>query len=306
MNQLQKSIFKGLMKLSIFLSTILLTSLNAYSQTDYDGTYELGILPGVNWFFGDVGGKAGNGGPFLKDWAPGNYRTNLSLYAAYNLNDRTAIRLTLAGGQLQAKDATLPPQNSGGRYIRNLSTRTDIYESSVSLQYTFRKSATYYYDETQVVAPYIASGAGLVYYEPKAILDNSVIKLRPLRTEGQGMTAYPERKQYSTVAFVLPVNMGFAFQLNSNLSIRSEITFRKVFSDYLDDVSTTYIDPAQFSNYLSGNDLSSALRLHDRSGEINNGVNIFKPGDQRGSPGKKDTWVTFSVGLTYNLSNNYW
>lgn len=273
----------------------------AQRHSYYAKKYELGILPGVNWFFGDVGGRPGMGKPFVKDWVVSTVRPNVNLFAAYNINSQIAVRLSIAGGSIKATDSNLPPLNSSGRYFRNISVRTDLLESNLGIQYTFRQSA-YYDDLTSRFAPYVFVAAGFVYYEPKAIVNSERIRLRPLRTEGQGMAAYPDRKTYSPVALVIPASLGFVYKLNADLFLRAEITARSVFTDYLDDVSTRFIDPVHFSTYLSGSNLNHALMLYDRSGEINNGVNIFNPGNKRGSPENNDSWVSFSIGITYQIS----
>lgn len=45
--------------------------------------------------------------------------------------------------------------------------------------------------------------------------------------------------------------MGLRIELGSLFNARIEFLDRKLFTDYLDDVSTTYIDPALFYKYLN-------------------------------------------------------
>jgi hypothetical protein len=46
--------------------------------------------------------------------------------------------------------------------------------------------------------PYITIGGGVFSFDPYAYLRGEKIQLRPLGTEGQGSTLYPDRKQYSS------------------------------------------------------------------------------------------------------------
>ena len=66
------------------------------------------------------------------------------------------------------------------------------------------------------------------------------IDLQPLGTEGQGTTAYPDRKKYSRTQIAIPMGGGVKISLNDNLNIAFSFSARKTYTDYLDDVSTTY------------------------------------------------------------------
>ncbi|MEI2747687.1 MAG: hypothetical protein V9E88_02865 [Ferruginibacter sp.] len=77
--------------------------------------------------------------------------------------------------------------------------------------------------------------------------------------------------------------------MSSLVNLRGEFVYRILGTDYLDDVSTSYIDPNLFAaNGLTGAQLNNALQLHDR--QINS---ITGPGGKRGSPAEKDAFFTF-------------
>jgi hypothetical protein len=59
-----------------------------------------------------------------------------------------------------------------------------------------------------------------------------------LSTEGQGI--YPDKKPYSLWQPTIPFGGGVKFAITENLRIGFEIGLRKLFTDYLDDVSTSY------------------------------------------------------------------
>ncbi len=108
--------------------------------------------------------------------------------------------------------------------------------------------------------------AGLAYYHfnPQASLNSKWIDLQPLHTEGQGFEEYPTRTNYKLYQFNFPVGVGFRYEVTSNFNFRLEGLFRISNTDYLDDVSTRYIDPALFSKYLTGENLTNALILNNR------------------------------------------
>jgi hypothetical protein len=70
-------------------------------------------------------------------------------------------------------------------------------------------------------------------------------------------------------------------------------------TDYLDDVSGRYIDPAIFAKYLSGQDLTNALLLNDRA--IKPQAETAHPGGIRGNPKNNDAYITFNVKLGLTL-----
>jgi hypothetical protein len=148
--------------------------------------------------------------------------------------------------------------------------------------------------------PHAFVGVGAFYSDPQTRYKNQWVPLRPLRTEGQGMAEYPDREPYKAVNLFVPVSFGINYFLNEGLGLHLECTWRKSFTDYVDDVSTRYIDPALFEKYLSPEQAALARTLHDRSGEINGGRNIGHEGAIRGLK-SKDSWVSLSLGITYNF-----
>src|SRR5690606_15533698 len=70
------------------------------------------------------------------------------------------------------------------------------------------------------------------------------IFLRDLGTEGQGLPQYPDKKMYNLVQIAVPFGGGIRLRLSDNVHISYEIGLRKLFTDYIDDVSTTYADEA--------------------------------------------------------------
>ena len=94
--------------------------------------------------------------------------------------------------------------------------------------------------------PYITLGVSAFNYDPYAYLDGQKYFLRPLGTEGQGSTLIPDRKPYSTMAFAIPFGVGVKYSLNDRMNMGFEVVHRFTNTDYLDDVSKTYVDPSVF------------------------------------------------------------
>ena len=63
--------------------------------------------------------------------------------------------------------------------------------------------------------------------------------MQELGTEGQEIS-----EEYFLVSGGITLGTGFKWDLSSDVTFAAEFTTRRVFTDYLDDVSTTYADRA--------------------------------------------------------------
>jgi len=93
------------------------------------------------------------------------------------------------------------------------------------------------------VTPYIFGGLSVFYFNPWAIdPTGEKVFLRPLSTEGEGLPQYPDRKQYSNVNIAFPFGGGMKFFIGKTLMITTELGFRYTNTDYIDDVSKSYVN----------------------------------------------------------------
>jgi hypothetical protein len=113
------------------------------------------------------------------------------------------------------------------------------------------------------------------------------VYLQPLSTEGQGF--YNGRKKYSLQQFSIPFGAGVRFSVSPNIRLAFEIGMRKTNTDYLDDVSTSYVD----QNTLLANRGQLAVDLAFRGDELKTGLSYPAGGSQRGKVENKD-WYYFS------------
>jgi hypothetical protein len=143
--------------------------------------------------------------------------------------------------------------------------------------------------------PYVTLGFGVFGYDPYAYLDGEKYFLRPLGTEGQGSSFYPERQNYGNTAFCFPLGMGIKYSINPTLNFAFEVAYRFTNTDYLDDVSTTYAGPAAFTPQ------SPAFFLQDRSYE--KGAPIGTAGRQRGFSSQKDQYIIIEASISIALSS---
>lgn len=134
-------------------------------------------------------------------------------------------------------------------------------------------------------------GIGWFSFNPQANLNGVWIDLQPLHTEGQGFKEFPDRKPYKLSQANLLFGAAMKFELSPNINLRVEWIHRYLFTDYLDDASTKYINPDLFSKYLTPSLAAQALQLHKRTN--------FKT-SIRGDPKNTDSYFTvnFKLGLT--------
>src|SRR5207248_1584444 len=124
-----------------------------------------------------------------------------------------------------------------GLELRNLNFTTTILELNVSAIYYFKNISRNNF------TPYLFVGVAGYHFNPYTF-DSAGTKvyLKPLCTEGEGF--YPGRKNYSLNQLAIPFGIGFRLSVSDRISFGFETGIRKLMTDYLDDVSTTYIDQA--------------------------------------------------------------
>lgn len=276
-------------KLPVFVGIFLIITLAATRVAAQDAVVqegEFGFGVGAGHYFGDLNTRARLNRP--KPAATVFFRKNFGNYIA--------VRLGASYAQLGYSDK----YNTHNLYMysRNLSFNTSVWELTLQGDFNFFRFMP---GEPQYsFTPYITFGAGVFTYDPYAYLRGQKIYLRTLGTEGQGSSLYPDRKQYSSMAICIPFGGGIKYAINSRMNIALEVLHRFTNTDYLDDVSKTYVDPSVFPPNPDGSP-SNGLLLSDRSYELGDPIGI--PGRQRGNSKQKDQFVTAMVHLTFNLQS---
>ena len=247
---------------------------------------EFGIAAGAAHYFGDLNTRAGLNRPKLA--ASAFFRKQFGAYVA--------LRAQATFGQLGYSD--IYSDNEAQR-IRNLSFNTNIFELALLGDFNFFRFIPG--DRDYRFTPYASLGIGFVSYDPYAYLGDEKHFLRPLGTEGQGSSLYPERKPYGNMAAVFPIGFGIKYNISPKFNLHFEIMHRFTATDYLDDVSTTYAGIDAFPPLANG-EPSPAMLLQDRSYEVT-AIPIGIAGRQRGVSTRKDQYITAVLGITFNFMN---
>lgn len=267
-----------------------------------DWVLEAGGTIGVMNCLTDLGGKSGVGKKFIKDVNWKNTKASFGLYLMGMYQNKIGFRLEGTIGSVAAYDSILKPYvpNTSGRYERNLSFRSNITDFQLDLEihplYFFGNAE----DDPPVVSPYVVAGLGYFSFDPEGYLNGEWHRLQPLHTEGQGFPEYKYRKPYKLSQLNYPVGAGIKYEVTSSLNVRLEFVHRILTTDYLDDVSTTYIEPDLFIKYLPGFQASYAELLADRQRELNP-AHVTVPNEQRGDPKSKDSYFTIQLKLGFTF-----
>jgi hypothetical protein len=273
---------------------------------------EAGITLGPSNFLGDLGGHLGKGTTFLKD---NNFQlTKLSVGAhfSYYPKDWVGVRLAVNSGKLEGEDKII--KGTGGReearYNRALDFQSKYFEA-ILVGEVF---PTVFLEEDpsdlyHKLRPYGVVGVGVFHFNPQG-LDQATgqwVNLQPLHLEGQGSAEYPDRKNYSLWQPNIPLGVGVKYWASENVSLGLEVIYRKTFTDYIDDVSTTYVGNAFYDTHLTAAQAAVAKRLADISNNGAGGAPAYgQPGDKRGTAQNKDAYYTFGIklGIRLGSSNN--
>ena len=299
---------KRIVPIARLIAILLITvssSINSFSQSvTIRGKVEVGLGLGPLVFLGDLGGAKGLGRTFIKDIDYPLIKLSKGLFVGVAPTEWLGFRLAVNTGMLEGDDKLAP--NKGGdevyRLERNLNFRTKLLEGYAAVEFYPSVFLEQYEDLKGKLRPYGIIGVGVYHFNPQT-QDNSGnwVALQPLHTEGQGFPEYPDRKNYKLTQMELPMGFGFKYYLKENMFIGLEVLHRKLFTDYIDDVSTDYIDPIYFDKYLSPANAALARELNYRGTYSS----VTRPSDvvgaQRGDPKQNDAYFSTILRLGWRL-----
>ncbi|MEO7307180.1 MAG: DUF6089 family protein [Ferruginibacter sp.] len=264
----------------LFFVSIAVTA-NAQSQhNEYEQKGEFGVTVGVAHYFGDLNTRAAINRP----------KPAIGAFFRKAFGNYVGVRLSAHYLQLGYSDTY---SKNEYQKIRNLSFNTNVWEVALQGDFNFFKFIPNdpYYSFT----PYITLGVGVFTYDPYAYTNGQKEFLRPLGTEGQ-LIGYKGRKPYNTLALCVPLGVGLKFNISEKVNFSFEVGHRFTSTDYLDDVSTTYVGEDKFTP------LSTARLLQDRSVELDPDNPLGIEGRQRGWSKQRDQYIIAEIGITYNIS----
>ena len=256
-----------MLRLFIYYSSIPLVLL-LFPHTGQSQTMEFGPFTGGAYYIGDLN--------------PGKHFVNTQLLFGalikYNFDTRWAVKIAVARGKIKgnSSQSSLLPDD-------NLQFESPVTDISAVAEFNFFSYFTG--SKWNIISPYIYAGIACFFFDPVS----GGKKLRPLGTEGQN-DGFDGRKPYSTVGLGIPMGLGVKYSLTKTIGLSVFWELHKTFSDYLDDVSTTY--------YLVG----PSIDINDPAQVLSDPVLNHQPGMQRGNPENNDWFAFFGLSVTYKFN----
>ena len=293
----------------IFFSVPLLliftfTSQNLLGQYKFEYGFSLGTMN----YEGDIG----SGASIFNNKTS---RTNptASFHIGYIPVEFITLRASATLGTIQASDSLLVGTSPA---ILAKKTRNQQFKSSIlelALLAEIYPTVLFSNNPSEVKGkfrPYLLLGFGGFHFKPKGLYQSpngteQWIDLKPLRTEGQGMPNHPDRKEYSLNQINIPFGIGLKYFISYRLSLGFELINRKTKTDYLDDVSTTYIDNQDFYTFfgLTSPIAPIAAQMANNPAFKNGGTysSGYGVGELRGSSKYNDYYYSTTIKVTYRF-----
>ncbi len=275
--------------------------------------WEVGFNFGPSFFLGDLGGNSGKGTNNMKDLNFEFTKLMKGVFVTMYPKNWVGLRLAANYTYLEGDDAII---NTTGidelwRKQRNLDFKTTVIEGHIALEVFPTMLLNRQSEYEPRLRPYAFAGIGVFHFNPQGSLtdangNKSWYYLQPLRLEGQGMAEYPYSKPYKLTQINIPFGGGIKYFLSDRINISAEVLYRKTFTDYIDDVSKKYIDPNNYTKYLSTQEATLAYKLSDKSiGIIYPGMTRYPAGTQRGDTKDGDTYFSIVLKVGVRLGQIY-
>ncbi len=288
----QKGYITTKMKLTFSSFFIVLFLQTSAQMESIEQQGEIGFNVGAAHYFGDLNPRSAINKPGIA----------AGVFYLKQFNNYLGLRTSLHYAKVSYSDKY---GKSDFQKRRNLNFNSNIVEISMNGEFNFLKFIPG--DPRHSYTPYITLGLGVFFFNPYTFLNGNKVYLQPLGTEGQNISYIgldgKKRKPYKTVSMCIPLGGGIKYNINNSINLSLQVAQRLTMTDYLDDVSTTYVGADKF------NGQPTAQLLQDRSYEGGN-TPIGVEGRQRGWSKQKDQYVIVELGISFNISkyrcpNNY-
>lgn len=273
-------------KLVICWTFVLVMFLSNKNNAQYS---DLGVGLGMTTYWGDM-----NAPSFVTNYF-GNSGLGFQAHGRYMKGNRLALRGSFVYGRINGDDSR---SNQDWQLQRNLNFRSHLTELAVMGELYILPFSTE--PGSNFFAPYLTAGVAAFWFDPKTTYQGREVRLQPLGTEGQGMPGRPAK--YSRNSFALPFGLGAKFILTETINLGFEVVIRRSFTDYIDDLSSVYI------NYddLSRSNGTLAANLSNRMNEFLGQADpvTLPTGSIRGGAQVDDYYVTTMLTLNFVFTDS--
>ncbi len=250
---------------------------------------EVGLNIGASNYLGDIGGQLQNARPWLIDMKVQETRWAVGGYVKQKINSHFFVEAQLNWIRICGADSL---STNHGRVGRNLYFRNDIEELSAMADWIFYQVTDIggYYSYKTTFNAYLTGGVSVFHHNPEAMYEGDWVSLEPLHTEG---------KSYSLIQPGIPLGFGFFYIFQRQYRVGWNLIWTETFTDYLDDVS---------GNYVALPEGSEAAYMANRTsmvpGMTKSWADNYLPGNKRGDPSNKDSFITTQISLGYVIKGS--
>lgn len=273
----------------ILLSLALLVPFVSFAQPHH----EFGFTAGISSYYGDL----------QPDLFPDNSTHAMGgVMYKYFMNPHVGLRFGAAYTNVGAADSL---SKIKANRERNLSFRSNLLEFHGGFEFNLLPIEK----DRVKFTPYAFLGIAIFKFNPYTYgPQQQKVFLRPLGTEGQNIPDYPDRREYKLVNVSFPVGAGLKFFLGKTFMITPEIGFRYTNTDYLDDVSKSYVNFNTLRDYRGVEATNYAFRTDELASWDGNYPDYRY---QRGDSKTNDLYWFGSLTVTVYMKNlgnlrNYW
>lgn len=268
--------------------------------------WDVGVHVGGANYLGEMGGVEKTRRDFIWDMKMSQTSYAVGAFARRKLTRMVSVNAGVMHIRIQGADALSTNRERFGRNLNFRNSLTEVYfrpEVTVFQDNDFGGRGTYKTDFRMFA--YI--GAAAYIHNPQGQINRSgeFYDLQPLNTE---------LADYSLTGLAVPVGLGFHVTKKRRHRIGFDFGWRTTFTDYLDDVSTTYINPELLKDGPGG----LAHQLQDQSsyvyeanpdypigpeqyGYTDEGGESPPSNNRRGDPTHNDSYLTTTVTYSYVL-----
>lgn len=273
-------------KLMVYWTFLIVLCFNNKNNAQYS---DLGVGLGMTTYWGDM-----NVPTFATNYF-GNSGLGFQAHGRYMKGNRMAFRGSFIYGRINGNDSR---SNQDWQLQRNLNFRSSLTELAVMgelyiLPFNTEPGSNFF-------APYLTAGVAAFWFDPKTTYQGREVRLQPLGTEGQGMPGRPGK--YARNSFSLPFGLGAKFILTETINLGFEVVVRRTFTDYIDDLSSIYInyDDINRSNGTLAANLSNRINEYFGQPEPLN----LPTGSIRGGEKVDDYYVTTMLTLNFVFTDS--
>ena len=236
---------------------------------------------------------------------PGSYfdtKLNIEGGIHYRITDRLNLRTNLLLFQMSGDDSKIDPElNTRSRGLSFVSNNIEL-SSTVSVSLFPMTSR---FTQRKLINPYIFAGIGILYFDPRATVPDSVV----LPVDGRvavpnaGQTVSLAKFQterpndYNRFALVLPVGLGVRVKVTEFLDISAEVSNRITFTDYLDDVSGPRYPSPDLFDFSQDSEITAYALSNPNSFPEGRGA--------RGNPDNDDFYMIVNLKADFYIQGDF-